>query len=297
MPTERKVADNDFKQSIFLLRILYSKVLEICDIIADQYVIVKDKEINHHYITLNSAITKILDKRGFEELREKQPIIPEDLISNMDDFDIDWKYDKEQADKFLEEIERVYSSSSSTVKLPKKWIEFLKDTDEAINNYKNNSKEIRNAFDKTLDQFGTHEQNLNAGKKINEFKLTIRDRRVMVNDYIISEPYAAGVNIEFIRYINKQKAYDKIIREDLPSWLKDNLGKKSFIKILTDLGFKREIRKLFFSEVSKDSFTFKGNKISEKDLEDTNIRLDLLIKDLDYAHSRKTSNIDQSRSE
>lgn len=159
--------------------------------------------------------------------------------------------------------------------------EFKKD------NYELYATLVQNHFLKELanDKEITKPTHTERAKK---FKISIKDRKLMINGYILSEPHATG-NLEFMEYVvKKHKAFDKISKEGLPIFIKTAIKDKSFSKTLTDLGFKGEIRKAFFEKISKDSLYYKGNEITLKDIEESGVNFNLFQKELELANLRKT---------
>lgn len=128
------------------------------------------------------------------------------------------------------------------------------------------------------------------GKLPKTFEIQVKDRYIWVNNYLLSKPHATGVNLEFFEYIQGQKPNTKIERNKLPDFgklaLKQEVKNSSFIKILNKLGFKGEISKAFFYKRGKDSLFYRGDKITQKDLEKAGVKMPILLKELELAHIR-----------
>lgn len=124
------------------------------------------------------------------------------------------------------------------------------------------------------------------------FTIKIRDREIYVNNWIISKPYATGSNFEFFEYVRLQPSNVKLHRNMLPDSgglsLKKQVENKGFIKILNGLGFKGEILKAFFYARSKDTLTYRGNKITNEDLKNAGVKIPLFIKQLELAHIKNS---------
>lgn len=140
-------------------------------------------------------------------------------------------------------------------------------------------------------------QKFNATNKqtAQQFTISVRDREIWINDYLISKPHAVGVNYEFFDYIRNQPINVSIIRNKIQpegggANIKEQIGEKSFIKILNDLGFKGEILKAFFYNRSKDSLTYRGDVITKDDLLQAGINLPLLLQELKVAHTKNSPN-------
>jgi hypothetical protein len=116
-----------------------------------------------------------------------------------------------------------------------------------------------------------------------KFVLTTAYRQVYVNDYIISIPQEGSNNKMFLDYV-MSKPNEYISASKLPDHIR--LGTQSFIKVLASLGFTGDIRKAFFKEVGKKHLIYKGNTITEKELIDEGVDVQILIKELELKHSK-----------
>ncbi|EKE21320.1 MAG: hypothetical protein ACD_7C00281G0003, partial [uncultured bacterium] len=119
------------------------------------------------------------------------------------------------------------------------------------------------------------------------FSLSIKDREIWVNDkYLLSKPYGAGNNLEFLNYL-MENPNKKIARLELPNNIKTEIKNKVFSKILNALGFKGEILKLFFPERGKTKILF-NPIISNEELNKRGIRIPVLMKELELAHIKNS---------
>lgn len=127
-----KNQNDDFRQSLFLLRIFYSKNLEILEAFTSGYIAVRNTVINHFYTILSTLIDDILNRKGFEDLKKEKPELFESLIGDLEISDI-WEFVSPKAYDFLGKIEKVYIlAGSPTFELPKEMEISLKKMDEAI---------------------------------------------------------------------------------------------------------------------------------------------------------------------
>lgn len=128
----------------------------------------------------------------------------------------------------------------------------------------------------------TREESQNTPKT---FQLSIKDRYIWINDYLLSKPHAVGSNLSFFEHIRSKPVNTLIKKSDLPQFLQEDIGSKDFAKILNELGFKDELLRAFFPKRSKKSgVAYRGDKVSKKDLENAGINIALLIKQLELAH-------------
>ena len=119
-----------------------------------------------------------------------------------------------------------------------------------------------------------------------EYLITVKDREIWVNNYIIAKPHAVGSNHDFFEYIRSQPANKQIKRENLSIELQEGLGHKNFFKILNALGFKGEIRKAFFYKVDALTLYYRGDQVTSQQLIDAGVKLKLFIKELEAADAK-----------
>ncbi len=119
----------------------------------------------------------------------------------------------------------------------------------------------------------------NTAAAPDKFTLHTSYRQVYVNDFMIAIPHEGSDNKTFLDYVINQPANKIIERHKLPENIKT--GTKSFIKILSALGFSGEIKKLFFFSAGKHKLAHRGSVVNSKDLKKFGVDLSLLLKQLD----------------
>ncbi|KND49243.1 MAG: hypothetical protein AB203_02510 [Parcubacteria bacterium C7867-008] len=125
-----------------------------------------------------------------------------------------------------------------------------------------------------------------AQKETNEFSISIQDRNVYINKYLLSRPHGAGKNLGFLEYVFERSG-QRIEREKLPEMMKTELGKESFSKVLYALGFTGEILKAFFPERAHSTLTFRKT-VSIAELQKSGVDIEILEHDLKGAHIRNS---------
>lgn len=122
------------------------------------------------------------------------------------------------------------------------------------------------------------------------FELKVQDRQIWINNYFLSKPHAVGNNFDFLEYIRSKPRNTRIKRNELPNaadWdLKNQVSNKGFTKILNSLGFKGELLKAYFPKRSIDELVYRGDKITQKELEKDGIKIPVLIKELELANEK-----------
>jgi hypothetical protein len=95
MKTQKKKAKSNEKDNlslktyIYLLKIYYSKVLEILDVFARGPIVFHCGALNHYYTKLILLIEDCLNKKGLEDLKNEKPILFESLMGNIEEIDIE----------------------------------------------------------------------------------------------------------------------------------------------------------------------------------------------------------------
>ena len=140
----------------------------------------------------------------------------------------------------------------------------LKKIDLQISNLKKNIKRRENNI---------------KDKNITKYNISFRNGKIILNDkYLLSEPDFDSTNYNLFEYafMNPNR---KILKEET----KIELPSKTALRnIIFDLGFKGELKEMFFPMVTKKSFQF-NNPISKEDFKEMKINIDRLnsqIKDL-----------------
>lgn len=112
------------------------------------------------------------------------------------------------------------------------------------------------------------------------FTISLKDRNLFINNYLIAKPHATGNNYEFISDVINQKPGTLVERKNLRAWLSDALNQhkdKRFVKILNDLHITGEIRNAFFPQVTDDSLIFRGPTVLKSTLEKEGVNVKALI--------------------
>lgn len=118
-----------------------------------------------------------------------------------------------------------------------------------------------------------------------QYRISIKDREIWVNDYLLSKPHGAGKNFSFFEYIH-QYPNQAIHRNELPDSLQKEISGRRFSKILNELGFKGEILRAFFPERGKSVIHYRP-EVTKEQLEKDGIKLRLFIKQLEVAHAER----------
>lgn len=137
------------------------------------------------------------------------------------------------------------------------------------------------------------EKQKKEGDSPKDFEIKIIDRQIWINNYFLSKPQALGKNLEFFEYVRSRPKKTIIRRNELPNknnWdLKTQITGTGFIKILNCLGFKGELLKAYFPKRGKNELIYRGDKITRKEIEKDGIKISILIKELELANEKNSS--------
>ena len=121
-----------------------------------------------------------------------------------------------------------------------------------------------------------------------QYEISIRDREIWVNDFLLSKPHAAGSRMSFFQY-----AYDNpnrlILRRNISDLISMDFTGKEFTRLLNALGFKGELLKAFFPKRAKSAFLFR-NPVSMSQLLESGVDISKMEKELRKAHKIKEPN-------
>ncbi len=116
------------------------------------------------------------------------------------------------------------------------------------------------------------------------FFVKIKDREVRVNSFLLGKPYAIGKNMTFLEYIS-ERPHQLLKRSDMPEHIQEEMGKRTFGKILNALGFTGQILKAFAPKRNKSAVLFR-DEVTKSQLEEDGVDVELMIKELELAHRR-----------
>ncbi len=168
---------------------------------------------------------------------------------------------------------------------------------EEIRKPKEPAQDLKKRYEKTIEEKVVSQRQNEPSEKLStssipdKYKISVKDREIWVNNYLIGKPHAVGSNFEFLEYVRNQPPDTKIELTTIPNeairaTVKETIQGRRFIKILNALGFKGEIKKAFFYKVGNDSLYYRGDEITKTDLEKAGVKIYLFLKELEVAHAR-----------
>ncbi|MFZ2556172.1 MAG: hypothetical protein WAZ27_04550 [Minisyncoccia bacterium] len=283
------------EQAIFVLKLVFGNLFKILDTTASGPINVADEELNAKYILLWDAFQKLLERKDFEELKKNVPQLPEHLFEDWGDMDVWWdEGGKSSLMRFYGDVEKLWvRSGRQTFPVLGQLVELFNTVDKKVNEHGREKATLWNKMLKNIDDakergeigFPSAEQRPSA-KTPENFVIRVKDREIWISDFLLSKPYGAGTNMSFFEYII-QHSDQELQRESMPTHIKNEVGGKSFSKILNALGFKGEILKAFVPKRGKSSLLFR-KETSKDQLEKEGVKIHLLLQELVLAHTRNS---------
>ncbi|MFA6427230.1 MAG: hypothetical protein WCW16_02160 [Candidatus Magasanikbacteria bacterium] len=105
---KRKTYTN-FGQRLFLSQLYLDKLLDMTDLVLTGYLAIGDRELNGIYMLIKSYLQSMLDFPEFDSVkRDLLLLLPDDLISDLQEKNIVWEHDRILVEKCLAQIEKEY---------------------------------------------------------------------------------------------------------------------------------------------------------------------------------------------
>lgn len=198
---------NDFSQFLFLLRTLYLYLLKILENFLNRDIFFQDFKLNFHYVKTLNMVNSILKLKDFEEFKKELPDLPQDLLSNWEDWDIMWDCGySEVLNKFLGFIETKFIENDCKVyKFSEDMENVLKAIDISISEYIQKNKHIfENMLNKIEKESGLKRVvNIESGSDRNdnflEYKHIILDLSKATLQYKNNKPIEIQPNNKEIK--------------------------------------------------------------------------------------------------
>ena len=242
----------DFFQHLFLLKTVYTKIVNILDSFCMGYFTIRNERLNHYYTSFQSIAKNILALDEFVILAQDAPQLFDSLVGDVKDMDIEWEITgRDQAYKFLGKIEGLYiENGAKEYKLPDIIQASFEKIDADIKAHMNQDAEL-------WSKIGKDKLTLNL-----DYNETTRD--IKVNNIFIARPNFGSLNHEMLEFLynNESKLFTKKELQD-----SIRMGKlKDFNTFLNEINLKGILRKYFFV-ISKNKIGFR-NKVEVLDKAD-----------------------------
>lgn len=142
-------------RTIQMLMIYFGKICQVYDTVASGDIGFDDGHINRMYLLLTIRFERLLEQKGFEQLREQKPDIYETLMGNYEDIDMAYEFLRPELWNFYGKLERLWLEAVDGLgafELKQDEQKLLDDTDGAISAHRKHKTKLNAAFDKKLDE-------------------------------------------------------------------------------------------------------------------------------------------------
>lgn len=290
------LSDVSFHQALYLLRAVFNKAVELLEAVCSGPIMMSDTRANFSYTILLQAVHEILDMKGFEELKKGMPELADSLVGDLTDADSEWEYGYgPQSRNFFAKIEKLYIKTGAIrTSLPRTADIVLAEADKALEEHRKQKHSTWSKMTANLDErkkrgefdFGGSDKEPEIAVP-DTFTVSVKDREIWVNDFILSRPFATHPNKEFFDYVYAH-AGETLLRSEIPDYAKRALqGGKSFVSVLNNIGFKSQILRAFFPKRGKTSILLTKN-VSAVDLKERGVKTSLLLQELRTAHAKNS---------
>jgi hypothetical protein len=286
-----------YDQAIFLLKVMAGKLFHILEAVSTGYLNLVDERLNAKYVLLLETLNGILAREDIKSIKDALPDIPKHLFDWIEDMDVWWDTGgRSSLLSFVGDVEKAWVLGGEQTFPISGWlVQRLSEIDEVITAHRKEKvaqwKRIEKNIDEKVKNGGLFNQKngaVDAAEIPKDFILTVNDREIKVNDFLISKPHAVGDNFYFFEYVRSRPAGEEIKRKSLKDLVKESIGNRRFSQILNALGFKGEILRAFFPKRGKDAVVYAGDAIPTEKLRNRGIKIGALIKELELAHAKNS---------
>jgi hypothetical protein len=99
-------AELQSQQDVYLLKLLYNRIIAILDAVVANGVIIEDDELDFVYVHLLAYTDNLLDKPQMKKWKDTAPDIYETLMGNAEDIGEGWQYSRTEVLKYYAKIQK-----------------------------------------------------------------------------------------------------------------------------------------------------------------------------------------------
>lgn len=285
-----------YEQVLFILKIIAGHLYSILEAVSTGFISTVDDDLNAKYVNLLDYAEKIFQREDFAEIKKSLPeYLPKHLYEDLDERDVWWEDagGKTRMLNFQGDVEYAWiRTGQQTFPLPQWLIMFFSAINNSVTEHRKNKSiqwdhmmgNLKERKERGEFSFGDGGQDKNSPPKPDNFVITLKDREIRINDFILSKPHATGKNMAFFEYVYDNP--DKLLkRSEMPEYVKEEISGKNFTKILNALGFKSQVLKAFIPKRGKSSLSFR-KEVASNQLEKEGIKVDILVRELELANIR-----------
>lgn len=147
-------AELEYSKDVFLLRLLYNRVIAILDAVVSAGVVIEDDKLDFVYIKLTSLIEKILSKPSMKDWQKDAPELYETLLGHAEDIGEGWQYARTNVAKYYAKLQKDWMLNSNTeFELDDSLAAMFEEIDGLVGAHKKAAREAADNWYKRTDAF------------------------------------------------------------------------------------------------------------------------------------------------
>lgn len=142
----------EHNKDIFLLRLLYNRVISILDAVVSSGIVIEDDKLDFEYIRITSLIENILKKPLMKDWAEAAPELYETLMGHAEDIGEGWQYSRTDVLKYYAKLQKEFMLNNNTeFELDDSLTSMFEKVDELIAEHKKAAREAATSWGKRVD--------------------------------------------------------------------------------------------------------------------------------------------------
>ncbi len=142
------------QQDVYLLKLLYNRIIAILDAVVANGVIVEDDELDFVYVHLIAYTDNLLDKPQMKKWKDAAPEIYETLMGNAEEIGEGWQYSRTEVLKYYAKIQKDWMlQNKPEFEINEEVATVFKQVDERIERYKKLAKQASENWLTRADKF------------------------------------------------------------------------------------------------------------------------------------------------
>jgi uncharacterized small protein (DUF1192 family) len=147
-------AELEHQQDVYLLRLLYNRVIAILDAVVSAGVVIEDDKLDFVYIKLTSVLESILSKQTMKSWEKDAPELYETLLGHAEDIGEGWQYSRAEVLKYYAKLQKDWMLNSHVeFELDDKLAALFEEIDGLIAEHKKAAREAADNWYKRADAF------------------------------------------------------------------------------------------------------------------------------------------------
>jgi hypothetical protein len=147
-------AELQSQQDVYLLKLLYNRIIAILDAVVANGVIIEDDELDFVYVHLLAHTDNLLDKPQMKKWKDAAPEIYETIMGNAEDIGEGWQYSRTEVLKYYAKIQKDWMLHNKTeFEVSDEVPTVFEQVDEHIERYKKLAKQASENWLNRADRF------------------------------------------------------------------------------------------------------------------------------------------------